>query len=108
MNDEPRMRVARLDDLERRGRMIPVREQLGIHSFGINAFTPDEKGALIGDHDEAGSNQEELYIVLEGNATFEIDGETIEAPAGTLVSVPPEARRKATGDGIVLALGGTP
>jgi hypothetical protein len=108
MNDRPKLRVARLDEIERRGRMIPVREQLGIHSFGVNAFTPNEEGTLINDHDETGSGQEELYVVLEGNATFEIDGETIEAPAGTLVSVPPETRRKATGDGVVLALGGTP
>jgi hypothetical protein len=107
MNDKPKMRVARLDDIERRGRMIPVREQLGIHAFGVNAFTPNEEGTLINDHDEAGSGQEELYVVLEGNATFEVDGETFDAPAGTLVSVPPQSRRKATGDGVVLALGGT-
>ena len=107
MNDNPKMKVARLDDIERRGRMIPVREQLGIHAFGVNAFTPDEDGTLINDHDEAGSRQEELYVVLEGNATFEVDGETFDAPAGTLVSVPPESRRKATGEGVVLALGGT-
>ena len=107
MNDQPKMRVARLDDIERRGRMIPVREQLGIHAFGVNAFTPNEDGTLINDHDEAGSRQEELYVVLEGKATFEVDGETFDAPAGTLVSVPPESRRKATGEGVVLALGGT-
>jgi hypothetical protein len=100
--------VARLEDMERRGRDIPVREHLGIHAFGINAYTPSEDGTLIGEHDESGSGQEELYIVLEGKAIFEIDGETVDAPAGTFVSVPPEARRKATGEGIVLALGATP
>jgi hypothetical protein len=108
MNEKPKIRVARLDDIERRGRMIPVREPLGIHSFGVNAFTPSEDGTLINDHDEAGSGQEELYFVLEGNATFEVDGQTIDAPAGTLLSVPPALQRKATGDGVVLALGGTP
>jgi hypothetical protein len=92
--------------MERRGRSIPVRELLGIHAFGINAYTPTEDGLLINDHDEAGG-QEELYIVLDGNATFEIDGETVEAPRGSFVFVRPEARRKATGEGIVLAIGGT-
>ena len=43
-----------------------------------------------------------------GTATFEIDGEAVDAPAGTLVFVHPEARRKATGDGTVLAIGATP
>jgi hypothetical protein len=108
INDKPKSQVARLDDIERRGRDIPVREHLGIHAFGINAYTPGEDGTLISEHDEAGSGQEELYIVLEGKAIFEVDGETFEAPAGTFVSVRPESRRKATGDGTVLALGATP
>jgi hypothetical protein len=108
MNDTPKWKVARLDDVERRGRDIPVREHLGIRAFGINAFTPGEDGRLVGEHDEAGSGQEELYLVLDGNATFEIDGETVDAPAGTFVFVGPESRRKATGDGTVLAIGATP
>ncbi len=106
MNDNKKWRVARLDDLERRGRFIPVREHLGIHSFGINGIKQGEDGTLINEHDETGG-QEEVYVVLDGTATFEIDGETVEAPAGTFVSVEPEARRKATGDATVLALGGT-
>lgn len=106
MNDKAKWRAVRLDDLERRGRFIPAREALGIHSFGINAIVQGEDGTLINEHDEAGG-QEEVYVVLDGTATFEIDGDTVEAPAGTLVSVQPEARRKATGDATVLALGGT-
>ena len=108
MNDKRNWQVARLDDIERRNRDIPVREYFGIQAFGINAYAPGENGILIGEHDEAGSGQEELYIVLDGTATFEIDGETVDAPAGTLVSVGPESKRKATGDGTVLAIGATP
>ncbi len=66
MTDNPKWQVVRLDDIERRGRDIPVREHLGIHGFGVNAFTPGEDNVLIGQHDEAGSGQEELYIVLDG------------------------------------------
>jgi mannose-6-phosphate isomerase-like protein (cupin superfamily) len=104
----PTWQVARLEEIERRDRDIPVREHLGIRAFGVNAYTPGEDGTLIGDHDESGSGQEELYIVLDGNATFEIDGDTVDAPAGTYVFVRPESRRRATGDGTVLALGATP
>ena len=107
MNDNPKTH-AHLDDIERRGRSIPVREHFGISAFGVNAFTPNEEGTLINDHDEAGSGQEELYVVLDGSATFEVDGETFEALAGTFVAVRPESRRKATGTGTVLALGGKP
>jgi mannose-6-phosphate isomerase-like protein (cupin superfamily) len=106
MNGNAKWRVARLDEMERRGSFIPVREHLGIHSFGINARTQGENGVLINEHDEAGG-QEEVYVVLDGTATFEIDGETFDAPAGTFVSVPPESKRKATGDATVLAIGGT-
>jgi len=108
MNDNPTWQVAHLDDIERRGRDIPVREHLGIHAFGVNAFVPGEDGTLIGEHDEAGSGQEELYIVLDGRVTFEIDGEAVDARPGTLVFVGPESRRRASGDGTLLAVGGTP
>jgi hypothetical protein len=108
MSDTPKWRVARLDEIEPRGRDLPVREHLGIRSFGVNAFRADDTGLLINEHDEAGTGQEELYVVLDGNATFEVDGETVEASAGTFVFVQPEARRKATGDATILALGATP
>jgi hypothetical protein len=108
MNDTPNWKVAHLDDIERRGRDIPVREHLGIHAFGVNAFTPREDGTLVNDHDEAGTGQEELYIVLDGKVTFEVDGEAVDTPPGTLVYVGPEARRKATGDGTLLVVGATP
>ena len=108
MNDNPSWRVANIDEIERLGRDIPVREHLGIRSFGINAYTPGEDGTLIDEHDEAGSGQEELYFVLDGKAAFEIDGESVDAPAGTFVFVRPQSRRKATGDGTVLAVGATP
>src|SRR6202008_1519 len=93
MTDGKNWQLARLDDIERRGRTIPGREHLGIHGFGVNAFTPNDEGLLINEHDESGG-QEELYLVVDGSATFEIDGETVEAPAGTLLYVAPEARRK--------------
>ena len=108
MSEKQGWEVARLEDIERWGRDIPVREHLGIRAFGINAYTPGEGGTLIGEHDEAASGQEELYIVLDGNATFEVDGDTVDAPAGTFVVVRPESRRKAIGDGTVLAVGATP
>jgi len=108
VSDNPAWQVARLDEIERRDRDIPVREHFGIHAFGINAYTPSEDGTLISDHDESGSGQEELYVVLDGAATFEIDDDTIDAPAGTFVFVRPESRRKATGEGTVLALGAAP
>jgi len=106
VNDNSKPKIMRIDDLEQRGRFIPLREHLGIHSFGINAIKSDADGLIVNEHDEAGG-QEEVYVVLDGTATFEVDGETFEAPAGTFISVRPESKRKATGNATILALGGT-
>ena len=108
MNDNAKWRAVRLDELEQRGSFITLREPLGIHSFGINARKVGEDGTLVNEHDEGIGGQEEVYIVLDGTATFEVDGETVPAPPGTFVSVPPGVRRKATGDATVLVVGGTP
>jgi mannose-6-phosphate isomerase-like protein (cupin superfamily) len=95
---------------------VEVRRELGIRAFGANAYRSVEGGKLIGEHDEAGfrignSDQEELYVVVEGKATFDVDGEKIEAPAGTAVLVRPESKRSAVAEETgttVLAIGGTP
>src|SRR5436305_12208425 len=99
MSDSPRWQVARLDDIERRGRDIPVREHLGIKAFGINAYTPGEDGTLITEHDETESGQEELYIELDGKATFENAGPPGDAPPGTGVMERPEPRAQGTRNG---------
>jgi mannose-6-phosphate isomerase-like protein (cupin superfamily) len=59
-------------------------------------------------HAVAASRTKELYVVLDGHVTFEIDGETFDAPAGTLLAVAPESKRKATGEGTVLAIAAKP
>jgi hypothetical protein len=102
------IRVAHVDAIERRGRDIPVREHFGIRAFGVNAYVPGDEGRLIGEHTEAATGQEELYVVLDGTAVFEIDGERVEASAGSLVFVEPSATRKASGTGTILAIGATP
>jgi tetratricopeptide (TPR) repeat protein len=89
----------------------PVRKHLGIMSFGINAWTARNAGdRIINEHDEA-DEHEELYIVLRGHATFELDGERADAPAGTLVFAHPGVKRTAFAedpDTTIIAMGGTP
>jgi tetratricopeptide (TPR) repeat protein len=88
--------VARLDDIPRAGgRWIPIRKHLDIGAFGINAWVGDEVGGdIVSEHDEE-NGQEELYFVSSGHATFTLDGEEIDTPAGTLVFVEPPTKRKA-------------
>jgi mannose-6-phosphate isomerase-like protein (cupin superfamily) len=94
--------VARLDDIEvvNDGRCPwrPVRHTLGITSFGVNSWTGVNEGdRIVNEHDEA-NEDEELYVVLEGRARFEIDGENVDAPKGSLVFVPPGVKRTAFAD----------
>ena len=88
----------------------PVRRRFGISAFGTNAYTADAGKRVIEEHFER-DNHEEMYVVLRGRATFTLDDEEIDAPAGTLVFVRPGARRGAFAaeDGTaVLAVGAKP
>lgn len=107
----PLLAAGATDDGRRR---FDVRRRLDITSFGIQAFGAPSGVDVIREHDEmllGEAGQEELYVVLDGAATFEIDGEFVAAPAGSLVRVRPSAKRKATAteDGTtILVVGGTP
>ena len=74
----------------------PIRRRFGITAFGTNAYTAAKAGdRVVEEHTEATNGHEELYLVLRGRATFTLDGEEVDAPAGTLVYVEPETRRGA-------------
>jgi tetratricopeptide (TPR) repeat protein len=112
--------VVALDDIEpdpeNDGRVQRnVRRHFGIRGFGVRANRAMGDGHVINEHNEIGiglSGQEELYLVVSGAATFNVNGERVEAPAGTFVFVrDPAAKRSAVAkeDGTtVLAIGGTP
>ena len=88
--------------------MRPVRHHLGITAFGTNAWTAGNEGDRLMPEHEEDEGSEELYVVLRGRARFEIDGDTVDAPTGTLVFVPPEVNRTAfaaEADTTVLAIG---
>src|SRR4029453_3876490 len=66
----------------------PVRRTLGVEAFGINAYTADAGELVVEEHNETGpgaGHHEELYVVITGRATFTVDGESFDAPVGTLV-----------------------
>jgi tetratricopeptide (TPR) repeat protein len=107
--------VARLDEIEEvtdgREPWRPVRRHFGITSFGVNTWSGRNAGdRIINEHDEAGED-EELYLVHSGRATFELDGERVDAPAGTFVFAAPGVKRTAFAeepDTTIVAVGGTP
>jgi mannose-6-phosphate isomerase-like protein (cupin superfamily) len=84
-----------------------VRQALGVTAFGVNAivYPPGQKGFLHY-HDE----QDELYFVHSGRATFEVDGEEFELGAGGVVYVESTTPRKIDNRGdedlVMLVVGG--
>src|SRR5215217_5334936 len=95
-------------------RWHPVRIELGLRAFGASAYSACEPGEVVVEpHRETEARaHEELYLVLAGAARFALDGEEVDAAAGTLVNVrEPDVHRAAVAtepDTVVLALGGPP
>ena len=109
--------VAQLDQIDEvsdgRCPWRPIRQHFGIMSFGANAFTARDAGdRLINEHDESEEDaHEELYLVQQGRARFELDGEQVDAPAGTFVFASTGVKRTAFAEEpgtTLIALGGTP
>ena len=93
---------------------LPVRYTLGIRAFGCNAYVALEAGEdVVEPHTEDPTlAHEELYFVARGRATFTIDEQTYDAPAGTYVFIPdPASHRHAVAEEpgtTVLSFGGPP
>ena len=87
--------------------LIPVRYLLGFRPAGVNGWRADAGAQLIPPHEEDSGN-EELYVVVDGRATFTVGEEQRDAPAGTLVFVPAEVHRTAVAeeDGTILFVAG--
>ncbi len=67
----------------------PVRRFFGIGSFGTNLARAGSAGdVLTHDHTETPVGHEELFLIVSGHATYRVDGEEIDAPAGTFLYVP--------------------
>lgn len=99
-------RVTRLDH-DSPERFVTLRRDLGVSSFGMNQIVlrPGERGRI-----HAHEHQEEVFVVLRGTLTIEIEGEERDLGVDEVIRVAPELRRRILnrGPGVcsVLALGG--
>lgn len=75
----------------------PLQHALGIDTFGVNLFVADRADqTLVEEHDESKSGQQELYVLLEGKAVFDLDGDQAHLEPGTALAVTdPSVRRSA-------------
>jgi hypothetical protein len=88
----------------------PLQHYFGLTTFGINIFVARRANdVLVGEHDEEASGQQELYLVLEGEAEFVLDGELLRAPEKTAIAVTESRVRRsarALAPGTVLLVAG--
>jgi hypothetical protein len=112
------VKILRLDEIEGIpvfGTLLwkPVRRPLGVTAFGINAYTAVNAGdEVVEEHTEEQLGHEEIYFVHTGHAVFTVDGEEVDAPAGTMVYLDDVKQKrhavaKEAGT-TVIAIGGVP
>jgi len=89
--------IGRLGEFETNGRWQLVRRGLEVEAFGLNVVEI-EQGYSIPEHNEAERDQEEVFIVMEGDAVLVVDGEEHPAPQGTFCRVSPPVLRTVRND----------
>jgi tetratricopeptide (TPR) repeat protein len=91
----------------------PVRLHLGITAFGASVWTGHAAGDVVVEAHDPGdpTADQELFLVMRGHARFELDGDRVDAPAGTFVFAPPGTPRRAYAEEagtVILLIEGTP
>ena len=87
--------VLNIDDLEGSGpggAVKFVRRALGVEAFGINWFElpPDAEGH---EHNESGSGQEEVNVVVRGSGVWRVDGDEVPVREGSFLRFDPDTTR---------------
>lgn len=72
-----------------------LRDELDCENLGITVIDA-EPGWEGLEHDHADEGQEEVYLLVEGSATIEVDNEVIQMEEGDAVRVSANAERKIT------------
>ena len=87
--------VVNIDEIEPAGpggAVRFVRRELGVEAFGINFFELPP-GAEGREHDETGSGQEEVSVVIRGSGHWRVDGEEVPVREGSVIRFDPETTR---------------
>ena len=69
-----------------------VRRELGVEAFGINWYELPP-GAEGREHDETGTGQEEVNVVIAGSGLWRIEDEEVPVRTGTSLRFDPETVR---------------
>jgi quercetin dioxygenase-like cupin family protein len=104
--------IVHIDDIEPSGPgnvVRFVRRELGVQAFGINRFDlpPNSRGR---EHDETGTGQEEVSVVIAGSGHWTVDGEDVPVRGGSFIRFDPQSTRcpHAGSDGLSFISIGSP
>jgi mannose-6-phosphate isomerase-like protein (cupin superfamily) len=105
--------IKTIDELEsiHHGSVKLAGAELGIRSFGMQVLDFPAGFSDYPEHDHADDGQEEVYVVLRGQADFVVDGEDVTICPGQMLKVEAASKRKLQPrqDGVrILAIGCTP
>ncbi|QGN06510.1 cupin domain-containing protein [Halorhabdus sp. CBA1104] len=75
------------------GSMHFLRDPLDCETVGVTVLDC-EPGWSGKAHDHAEQNHEEVYLLVEGEATVTVDGEDVSMEAGDAVRIAPDATRE--------------
>jgi mannose-6-phosphate isomerase-like protein (cupin superfamily) len=91
----PDFSAAQIDETEAifGGAFHRVRASLGVTAFGMQVIQMPPGADFYPKHDHADDGQEEVYVVLDGSADFDIDGEQVSARRDTVIRVGPRTKR---------------
>lgn len=70
-----------------------LREPLQTERVGVTVARCDP-GWKSRPHDHADNDHEEVYVLIEGEATIVVDGEEVEMETGDALRIPPESTRQ--------------
>jgi uncharacterized cupin superfamily protein len=97
----PDITVKQIDELERYTGPFQKGQQfffagksLGLCKLGMNAIRMPAHWEHYPEHDHAASNEEELYIPLEGSGTLYAEGQSYPMKRGVLIRVGAATKRK--------------
>ena len=98
------------DDVEPRAPgMYFLRDALGCEGLGVTVVEADADWEGM-EHDHAEDGQEEVYVLLHGEATLTVDGDSVDLGPGDAVRVDADSTRSLafSADGSKMVIAGAP
>ncbi|ELY59226.1 cupin 2 barrel domain-containing protein [Natronococcus amylolyticus DSM 10524] len=82
--------TANYHDVDDQSGLHFLRDELNCENVGVTVLEC-EPGWEGMEHDHADEGQEEVYLLLEGEATVTVEDESVELSEGDAIRIPPDA-----------------